>query len=328
MKTVDYQKILSSKWERQERLTALGASLHANGHAFHVGKISFGCRDCFSGEASINIFAGTRCMFRCPYCYYDPDRTDENTFSELAKEVEFTAYKLENFDNYRPGIISYCSAGETLLYIDVLEQAAKRLLPLIYRKNIRPYSFLYTNGVLLDDDMLERLSRMGINEIRFHISASNFSENVFESMKKAKARGMIITVEEPSDPLKRDALMGILPRLDELGLDHLDMVEMRLTPDNIEAVEKLYAGDEYFCYKDFFYHLYDNGLVYDIMEAVLMNGYRFSVMDCNSGVERCRNNVDQNVRFGWECIDGLCREFDQGNGFVPRMKNGKRYREE
>lgn len=326
MKTADYQYILKQKWERQERLKSLGASCHACGHAFHSGHISFGCRDCFTGEASINIFVGTKCMFKCPYCYYDPERTDEVILQELSRETEFAAYKLKNFENYRPGIISYCSAGETLLYIDVLEETAGKLLPLIYEKNIRPYSFLYTNGVLADEVMLERLSRIGVNEVRFHISASDFSEKVFENMRKAKDRGMVLTVEEPSNPLNREKLMSLLPVFDEMGLDHLDMIEMRLTPENIAAVEKMFPEDDYMCYKDFYYHLYDNGMVYDIMEEALKKNYRFSVMDCNSGVERCRNNLDQDVRFGWESVEDMCRYHDTGVGFVARMKNGKPYR--
>ncbi len=326
MKTVELRTIMEKKWERRDELISLGASLHACGNAFHVGEVSFGCRDCFSGEASINLFVGTKCMFKCPYCYYDPDRNDDMLLSELSKEVEFTAYKLKEMDNYRPCIISYCSAGETLLYIDILERAAGRIYPLIVQKGIRPYSFLYTNGVLADERMIERLSGMGVNEIRFHLSASDFSESVLENMRLAKKLGMLITVEEPSNPLNREKLLSLLPVFEEMGLDHLDMIEMRLTAENIATLENIFPGDEYCCYKDFYYHLYDNGLVCDIMEEVLIRGYSFSVMDCNSAVERCRNNVDQDVRFSWESIEGLCKNRDPGSGFSPRLKNGRPYR--
>ncbi len=327
MRVATYQEILEKKFNRQKELLAMGAQLHGNGHCFHYGKISFGCRDCFSGEQSVNLFHGTQCMCHCPYCYYNPTR-EEILLSEEQerKELEFTAYKLTEFENYRPAIVSLCSSGETLLYIDMFERYAAQIMPLIRKKNINPYTFVYTNGILADDAMLERLQRIGVQEVRFHWSASDFSDKVYGHMCAAKKRGMIVTVEEPAYPPNRDAIMERLPRLEELGLDHLDLIELHLTEYNWDAMERLFPGDAYAAYKDYFYHLYDNGMAYDLMEECMKQGYHFSVIDCNSGVERCRNNQDQNVGFSWDSIAGMCREWDEGAGFVPRMKNGKPYR--
>ena len=326
MRVAPYQEILEQKFKRQKELLAIGAQRHANGHCFHYGSISFGCRDCFSGEQSINLFHGTQCMCHCPYCYYAPTR-EELLLNEQQekKELEFTTYKLREMENYRPAIVSFCSSGETLLYIDVFERYAAQIYPLIYQKGIHPYTFLYTNGILADDAMLDRLQHMGVQEVRFHWSASGFSDQVYEHMKYAKARGMIVTVEEPAYPPNREALMERLPILEELGLDHLDLIELHLTEHNWDAMCRLFPGDEYAAYKDYFYHLYDNGMTYDIMEECIRRQYHFSVIDCNSGVERCRNNLDQNVGFSWESISGMCRAWQEGPGFVPRMKNGKPY---
>ena len=54
MRVVPYQEILEQKFKRQKELLDMGAQMHANGHCFHYGRISFGCRDCFTGEQSIN----------------------------------------------------------------------------------------------------------------------------------------------------------------------------------------------------------------------------------------------------------------------------------
>ena len=327
MRIAPYQEIFEKKIKRQKELLAIGAQMHANGHCFHYGNISFGCRDCFSGEQSINLFHGTQCMCQCPYCYYKPTREEILLNEEQERrELEFTKYKLQEMENYRPAIVSLCSSGETLLYIDTFERYAAEVYPLIYAKQVRPYTFVYTNGILADDAMLERLQRIGVQEVRFHWSASQFSEQVYEHMKLAKARGMIVTIEEPAYPPNREALIDNLPRLETLGLDHLDLIELHLTEYNWDAMQKLFPGDEYVAYKDYFYHLYDNGMTYDIMEACIRQGYHFSVIDCNSGVERCRNNLDQDVGFSWKSIEGMCRTWQEGPGFVPRMKNGKSYR--
>lgn len=326
MKVVPYQEILEKKFKRQRELLAMGAELHANGHCFHYGKISFGCRDCYTGEQSINLFQGTQCMCKCPYCYYNPSQEEILlTEQQEQKEIEIQKMKLREFENYRPAIVSYCSAGETLLYLDIFERYAAELYPLIYAKNINPYTFLYTNGILCNRENLERLKGIHVDEIRFHISASNFAPQVLENMRLAKEMGFLITVEEPSYPLNREKLFELLPFFEEIGLNHLDLIELHLTEYNKKRMEELYPGEEYLAFKDYFYHLYDNGLVYDIMEECIKKGYHFSVIDCNSGVERCRNNIDQDVLFDWKSVEGMCADWDTGAGFVPRMKNGKKY---
>ena len=326
MKVVPYQEILEKKFKRQRELLAMGAELHANGHCFHYGKISFGCRDCYTGEQSINLFQGTQCMCKCPYCYYNPSQEEILlTEQQEQKEIEIQKMKLREFENYRPAIVSYCSAGETLLYLDIFERYAAELYPLIYAKNINPYTFLYTNGILCNRENLERLKGIHVDEIRFHISASNFAPQVLENMRLAKEMGFLITVEEPSYPLNREKLFELLLFFEEIGLNHLDLIELHLTEYNKKRMEELYPGEEYLAFKDYFYHLYDNGLVYDIMEECIKKGYHFSVIDCNSGVERCRNNIDQDVLFDWKSVEGMCADWDTGAGFVPRMKNGKKY---
>ncbi len=326
MKVVPYQEILEKKFKRQRELLAMGAELHANGHCFHYGKISFGCRDCYTGEQSINLFQGTQCMCKCPYCYYNPSQEEILlTEQQEQKEIEIQKMKLREFENYRPAIVSYCSAGETLLYLDIFERYAAELYPLIYAKNINPYTFLYTNGILCNRENLERLKGIHVDEIRFHISASNFAPQVLENMRLAKEMGFLITVEEPSYPLNREKLFELLPFFEKIGLNHLDLIELHLTEYNKKRMEELYPGEEYLAFKDYFYHLYDNGLVYDIMEECIKKGYHFSVIDCNSGVERCRNNIDQDVLFDWKSVEGMCADWDTGAGFIPRMKNGKKY---
>lgn len=329
MRVVPYQEILEEKFLRQKELLALGAERHANGHCFHIGDISYGCRACYTGEQAIHLFHGTQCMCKCPYCYYNPSR-EEQLLSEQQqqKELEFHLYKLREFENYRPAILSMCSSGETLLYIDVFEKYAAQIYPLIYRKNIHPYTYLYTNGILADEPMLRRVQAMGVNELRFHWSASNFSDQVYEHMKLAKEMGFLVTVEEPAYPPNKEAIIEHLPMLEEVGISHLDMIELHMTAHNWDALERIFPGKSARVYKDYFYHLYDEGMTYDIMEHALRENYHFSVLDCNSGVERCRNNQDQDVCFSWDSVEGMCRPWDSGRGFRARMRNGCSYRDD
>ena len=311
MRVVPYQEIMKEKLARQEKLKEMGLQLHASGHCAHLGKISPGCRKCFTGEAGSGIQVGNLCMYKCPYCYYDVNRGEmpESQINNMLADYFFNSLK----GNYNPTIFSYQSAGETLTYADYLEQFAVLLDNIEQKSGINQYRFMYTNGILADEEMLKRMKyNMGVDEIRFHVSASDFDKEVFKNMEMAAKMDFFVTVEEPSWMHHRKQLFELLPFMDSIGAKHLDMVEVQISPNNRAAIEKAYPGSKYRAYKDYFYHLYDEGLVYDIMEEVISKGYKFSVIDCNSAVERCRHNRDQDVLFDWESIRGMCADWDYG----------------
>ena len=306
MRLVNYQEIMKEKLARQESIPEL--EYHASGHCLHIGKISPGCRKCFTGEQGSGIQIGTQCMFNCPMCYYDPKRPEQSQ-SKIHSMLADYFYQSFNKD-WKPTIFSYQSAGETLLYLDELEKFAAILRKVKEQTGINHYYFLYTNGVLCNKENLERLKAMGVHEIRFHVSASNFSTEVYHNMELAAKMGFFITVEEPSWPHHRAKLFEMLPILNDVGGKHLDMVEVQISKWNRPAIERAYPGDMARCYKDYFYHLYDEGLVYDIMEEVIAKGYKFSVLDCNSAVERCRHNKDQEVLFDPKSVEGMCVDWE------------------
>jgi pyruvate formate-lyase activating enzyme-like uncharacterized protein len=320
MIVVPFQEIMKEKFARQEKLLKMGAECHSNGHAFHYGKISPGCRMCFTGEQGSGIQIGTKCMCNCPYCYYPVDRA-ESTPDEINRLLSDWFYMSQDTSNFKPTTFSFQSAGETVAYLDELEKFNVIIDNICKKNNINPYKFVYTNGILCNEERLKQMKEMGVDELRFHVSASNFSKQVFNNMEKAADMGFRITIEEPAWILNKDKLMESLHILNDVGGKHLDIVEVQITPFNRDAIMQYYKGDEYKAYKDYYYHLYDNGMVYDIMEEVIDKKYGFSVMDCNSAVERCRHADDQNVLFNWDTIDGLCDNWDYGPGFVKTLRN-------
>jgi pyruvate formate-lyase activating enzyme-like uncharacterized protein len=305
MIVVPYQEIMKEKLARQAAIKEL--QYHASGHCIHIGEISPGCRRCFTGEQGTGIQVGAKCNANCPYCYYDPNRQEETTQSINSKLADFFFYSQEG--NWQPNSISYQSSGETLMYMEELEKFAAILDQIQNQTGINQYRFMYTNGTLADKEMLKRIQDIGTDEIRFHLSASNFSKTVYKNMEEAAKLGFFITVEEPSWPHHREELFEMLPILDSVGGKHLDMVEVQITAANRDAIEKNYPKNTARAYMDNFYHLYDEGLVYDIMEEVIKKKYGFSVIDCNSGVERCRSGNNNKVLFDPSSMDGACRDW-------------------
>jgi len=304
MKLVNYQEIIAEKIKRQKSIPQL--EYHAAGHAVHIGKISPGCRGCLSPEPSIGIQIGTQCMFRCPYCYYDPKRP-KHTLEQINFWLAEFRRKTVN-PNWRPNIFSFQSSGETLMYLDQLERFAKLIKEMEKERGGNFYLYVYTNGVLADSKNLERLKNWGVREIRFHTAASNFSEQVYKNIERAIEYGFTATVELPSLPHYRDKVFEMLPIINSLGVKHLNLLECQVTIHNVNALHQLYPNGR--MHQGYFIHLYDEGLVYDIIEEVIVKGYNFSVLDCNSGVENCRHGEGRYVFFNMDSIKGMCDEWD------------------
>lgn len=311
MKTVSHEEIMRLKYA--DRDTVPDLQRHCDGACVHTGLISPACRVCFTGEAGGGIQIGQECNFKCPECYYPRDREDswESPNKNLDNQADFFRNSMD--PNWMPLSYSYQSAGETCLYIDKMLGFSPIFRAYEKRHGIQIYHILYTNGVLIDEEMLDKLKYLHIREIRFHVSASGFSDKVFKAMELVRDNSDItLSVEEPSMPHRRDKILEYLPVFNEMGVKHMNLVEVQLTQDNRPDIEKIYQ-DEGRIYKEHFYHLYDEGLVYEVMRRRYTNDYGFSVMDCNSMVESYRHGRMGHVMpITKETLEGMCAPFDYG----------------
>lgn len=289
MRVVPRSEILFEKELRRREIKELERDI--DGDLIHIGKPSMGCYTCFLRNPlnNIAIYTGVECNAACPYCYYDKGRTDKtwNTTERIAKNLA-EYYQMALDPQVDIDRVSYNSHGETLMYMYILKEAAK-----ITRKHERTrghkiYSHLYTNGILATEEILKELKEIEVTELRFHVSASHFSKKVFDNMRLAKKMGFVVTVEEPSLLENREELFEHLPIFEEIGIKHFNLIECQVTPDNYAYLDKAYPEGRY--YRDELWHLYDEGMVYDIMEEKIKKNYSFSMIDCNSRVEVCRQS--------------------------------------
>lgn len=308
MKTVSRDWVFKKKYE--DRQTVKELQYHADGAAVHIGQLSPGCRICFTGEQGGGIQIGNKCNRKCSVCYYDRGRDDE--FLQQQADAFLVDHFRESLKpEWKPWSVAYQSAGETLMYLDQILPVAAVLRSLEKKRGIKIYHHLYSNGELVTDKTIDKMVAMNTHEFRFHCSASKWSDKMFANMLKVKAAGITLSVEEPSYPLERDNILDHLPIFEELGVKHLNLVEIQLTADNSPDIDKEYPDG--IRYKDHLYHLYDEGLVYEVMRQVVDKGFSFSVLDCNSTVETYRQMKNQSLGFDKSTIEGMCAPFDYGD---------------
>ncbi|HIJ80778.1 MAG TPA: radical SAM protein [Desulfuromonadales bacterium] len=210
--------------EREELLRWLRAhaAVGCAGTKVDCNRLSPGCRSCCDGGWSCLFITG-RCNGRCFYCPTPQDDGGPPVTNGLAfgSPDEYAAYVAEFGFN---GVS--ISGGEPLMVPDV---SLDYLRAVRKRCGNNVHLWLYTNGTLLTAELCARLRDAGLNEIRFDLGAVRYN------LKKLRlAVGVIptVTVEIPAIPEDEELLRSKLVEMEQAGVAHLNLHQMRLTPHN------------------------------------------------------------------------------------------------
>ena len=210
--------------ERSRILTTLAPHLEIDFEQTkpHLGPLSPGCRICGEGGWSC-LFINGKCNCRCFYCPAAQEEIGVPTTNRVPfdRAADYADY-VRHFAFSGVSI----SGGEPLLTFD---RTLKHIAAVRRKMGDDLHIWLYTNATLLTEDYLLRLKDAGLNEIRMDISAADYSLK-----KAALAVGVVpcITVEIPAIPEDHERLAALLPEMHDLGINHLNLHQLRLTPHN------------------------------------------------------------------------------------------------
>jgi len=302
MKIVSIQEAYKRKFQRQKAIKRL--EYHAAGHCVHIGQLSPGCYSCFTTDSfRLNMYSGARCNVRCLYCNVDPKESEPTR--KQVRIFKSTVLKHSALPDYNPSAFSFSGGGEPLLYLDNIAKLMKLFHQIEQQTRKKPWYYLYTNGLLADTDVILRLRDLGFDEIRFHLGATNFSKRVYKNMAQAARYIKVVTVETPSWPPHRKRLFEMLGIIEDIGVKHLNIGEIEVNNFNYKRLSRLLPEAE--IYQCLEMHLYDDGLVYDLIEKVLRKKYSYSVLDCNCFVKSIQRGNSKLV--ACQKIEGLCAEY-------------------
>jgi pyruvate formate-lyase activating enzyme-like uncharacterized protein len=213
---------------RQELLTAICERPNAHsgwkfaGTKLFTHTLSPGCELCGQGYWSC-LFINGVCNADCFYCPSEQTDTGPPITSGVAfdRARDYADY-VEKFHVRGVGF----SGGEPLLnhtrvteYLEALERRVTRPL----------HTWMYTNGILATKEKIKALRDAGLKEIRFDLSANDYSLAALEN-----AIGLIpvVTVEIPAIPEDMERMKSLIPDLYSAGVDYLNLHQIRCTPFN------------------------------------------------------------------------------------------------
>jgi pyruvate formate-lyase activating enzyme-like uncharacterized protein len=186
-------------------------------------RLSLGCRLCGEGEWSC-LFINGKCNCNCFYCPTPQTDIGQPVTQTLTFEDPMTYVEYIRKFNFKG--VSF-SGGEPFLTFDRVKLFLKTL-----RRELPSdlYIWMYTNGTRVTKEYLEELARLGLNEIRYDIGATDY--NLKPVMQ---AIGIIptVTVEIPAVPDELPRLKECIRELAQAGLSYLNLHQLRLTPHNL-----------------------------------------------------------------------------------------------
>lgn len=194
----------------------------------YYNKISPGCQICGDGKWSC-LFITNQCNASCFYCPTSQNNDEIPGTQNLTFETPEAYAEYINYFEFSG--VSF-SGGEPFLFFEKTLSYLKAL-----REMCSPnlYIWIYTNGILVNDDKLKQLAELGLNEIRFDIGATNYN---ISNLKNAAKYIPNVSVEIPAVPEEFDTIINLLPELIKSGVSNLNLHQMRLTKYNYNELSK------------------------------------------------------------------------------------------
>src|SRR6266566_3038462 len=120
-------------------------------------------------ELHITVLTTLQCNFACGYCYQG-DREDFNQFADkmtLETSARIAAWIESELDRLRPEKFAMTFfGGEPLLNLPVVYDLAERTWAATQARGIRQSLSIITNGLLLTEDVVDRLVPRGLRGVK------------------------------------------------------------------------------------------------------------------------------------------------------------------
>jgi len=285
--------------------------------------LSVGCQACKSGSW-ICVYIGVSCNLKCVACpqisrhgvkefiWANGGADDIHSLEDLGRVLT---------KNKRITGISF-SGGEPFLYLKLVKEWLTYVNENFADLNL--YKWIYTNGMKVTKENCLELKKLGVNEIRFDLAATNYSDKIITKIKYCKSIFDKISVEVPVEPWKVDKLIEALPKLNDIGLDYLNLHELSICDDNRQRlIDYGYVDPALIYYTAGGYHYLPSILdAYRVIEYIEDNNLTMIYNDCSSrnmvnqmlGWQYQRNR--QNPELVWEDWEDFLKRAEQ-NGHTP-----------
>lgn len=131
-------------------------------------------------EVNVTVLTTLQCNFACDYCF----QGDHGDYNERAEKMSIeTAVRVGDWierelDQATPErLVLTFFGGEPLLNLPVMYYLAQRMFNACTARGIRPVMNIITNGLLLTEDVVDRMAPLGLNGIKITLDGDRDVHN-------------------------------------------------------------------------------------------------------------------------------------------------------
>lgn len=199
------------------------------GDSFVVGELPLGCRLCARGSKMV-LFVTGLCDSSCYYCPLSQIKAGQDIV--FADEVPVSnendiLYESKAIRGEGVGISGgdpLCQLERTLGYI--------RLLKKEYGTGF--HTHLYTSQTDISEVDIQQLKEAGLDEIRFHPQTNDWT-----GIQRSVQTGIVVGIEVPALPGKKENLIELAKRAEDIGVSFLNINELEASETNFDRLVSL-----------------------------------------------------------------------------------------
>ncbi len=215
----------------------------SEGGSKYIGTLPLGCQLCMRGQKMV-LFMGGKCARPKRCSWYCPISDNRKGFEQIyADEIKIKSFEgaIEEAKLINALGASF-TGGDPLGTDENIERTLSYLRKIKLKFSNQFHTHLYTTGNNFTLELGEKLSKAGLDEIRFHPSEKNFYK-----IELAMDLGMQVGAEVPviPNPEYEEYILNLIDYLNNIGANFINLNEFEMNEPNANnLIERGYKLDE------------------------------------------------------------------------------------
>jgi len=277
----------------------------------------------FNGQIyNINILTTLDCNFRCVYCY----ETHKDIVMDDATAVKIVKY-IENIDPMPRVLRVTWFGGEPLLEFNRIVALTEQIKSICTKNGIKYLSHITTNGYLLTDEIMKKLSELSIGKAQ--ITLDGIEEYHNRKRPLANGQGTYKVVKENIIRLldiDKNIIVALRINIDDGNFEHVEELLDIIPEDKRNRVQFMASNlfqeknklDLFNIYKKAIEKGYEYGYnknLYSVCEVCFKNGFTITP---DGNVIPCTHSGEKGYSYGY--INDKGRFIIEDTGFYYKIK--------
>ena len=280
-----------------------------DGRTLYVGEDSRfpkGCRSCLLGTGLSAVRKTNKCNIQCKFCYNFGELDQIPPIGEGLWEIGGTKFYEQDIDLLlsiydKPTGISY-------VYLEPFMEIEKYYGVIAKFHKAGIHQHMYTNGLRVTEESLQKLAEAGLDELRFNLGGTNCADAVIRNMALAKQYIPDVGIETPMTPEFFEQFLAKKEAILATGIDFINCAELHLNMNNLGN----YFGEHMYMYRlGYLSPIWSRDLTLKLMRIACEENWPVAVHDCANQTKFAR---DLNLRAkegGWFGASSYGSEFSQ-----------------